>query len=280
MVARVWNGSVSAVVTEVRVLQMDGSTTVASEFRAIPKGYPSSSSMLTAVPFYCAHRGSSDEWPEFSLMAYTRSAVWGAQALEISVSRTSDGVWFGLHDATLLRTSGVDIDPTAITWRQLQNYRINPPPGSPAPPQPYMRLEELTRAYGKSHVILLDPKNKLSIAGDLLDFASGLMDRSRIVGKYAGTSTNFARACRSRGIKSWGFYYGSSFSNVALNWDEWDILGLDHTATQEQWNEIKSYGKPVMGHIVGSAAEAATALSKGADGLMVSAVEQVIARRA
>lgn len=62
--------------------------------------------MLSQPMFYVAHRGGSREWPEMSLHAYTQAGFWGVGALEVSLARTSDGVWFGLHDADINRTSG------------------------------------------------------------------------------------------------------------------------------------------------------------------------------
>ena len=55
--------------------------------------------------FYWAHRGGSASFPEHSLHAYTQSVLRGFGSLEISLNRTADGVWFGLHDANLDRTS-------------------------------------------------------------------------------------------------------------------------------------------------------------------------------
>lgn len=56
-------------------------------------------------PFTIAHRGSDRDWPEMTARAYVGSTAAGAHALEMSLGRTSDGVWFGLHDRSLDRTS-------------------------------------------------------------------------------------------------------------------------------------------------------------------------------
>src|SRR4051794_28007721 len=62
--------------------------------------------LLRTRPFYVAHRGGSDDWPECSLLAYRESVARGVDALEMPLARSQDGVWFGLHDETLDRTSG------------------------------------------------------------------------------------------------------------------------------------------------------------------------------
>ena len=87
--------------------------------------------MLAQSCFYCAHRGGSRDFPEMSLYAYGQSALVGYPALEISLARTSDGVWFGLHDASLDRTSfntgggsGTTYVAASMTWAQVQSYYI------------------------------------------------------------------------------------------------------------------------------------------------------------
>ena len=68
-------------------------------------GYPSVQDMLTQPEFYSAHRGGSADDPEMTMQAYRNSAKRGYGALEISLARSSDGIWFGLHDDT----SGSDL---------------------------------------------------------------------------------------------------------------------------------------------------------------------------
>ncbi|MFP3435407.1 hypothetical protein SB781_37230, partial [Paraburkholderia sp. SIMBA_061] len=79
----------------------------------------------------------------------------------ISLARTSDGVWFGLHDETLDRTSGTSGFVAADhTWAEVQTHLIssaetNDPTQAP---QPYLRFDELVEAYGSTHTIFVDPK--------------------------------------------------------------------------------------------------------------------------
>ena len=42
-----------------------------------------------------------------------------------------------------------------MTWAEVQEYQITCGPGGA---QPYMRLQDLLEAYGRSHVLILDPK--------------------------------------------------------------------------------------------------------------------------
>jgi glycerophosphoryl diester phosphodiesterase len=55
-----------------------------------------------------AHRGASADAPENTLAAIQLAWQQGADAAEIDVMLTSDGVLVAIHDDTLLRTGGVD----------------------------------------------------------------------------------------------------------------------------------------------------------------------------
>lgn len=258
----------------------DGSQAHDATMRAIPVGYRSVGHMLAQDTFYWAHRGGSAVVPEMSLYAYTRAADQGFGGLEVSVNRTSDGVWFGLHDATLLRTSGVDIDPATVTWAEVQQYAIAPPSGYPQPSRPYMRLEEVLEAYGESHVLILDPKVQLSRGAELLDLALQYVPSYRLIAKYSGmtSNTSFASAAHARGITTWGYFYEDTIGNVPTKHEQWDILGMEWGASQATWDSILSYGKPVVAHICATRSAADTAIAKGASGIQTSGIFNVLTR--
>jgi hypothetical protein len=254
-----------------------------AEVRPFPGGYASVSAMLATSPFYAAHRGGSADWPEMSLHAYTQSGFWGVGALEVSLGRSSDGVWFGLHDDTLDRTSGTSgFTASAHTWAEIQAYQITASgttnPSQPA--RPYMRWEELMDAYYGSHVIFVDPKSATGYVSEILDKMDAMpgTPTNKFVAKYYGVSSAWVNAAKARGYKSWGYFYQTDVPNLATYQGRWDILGMDYTADAASWSAILSYGKPVMGHVVPSSLGATTALGYGATGLMVSGVQEVIPR--
>ncbi len=254
-----------------------------AEVRPFPAGYATVSAMLATSPFYVAHRGGSKNWPEMSLHAYTQAGFWGAGALEVSLGRTSDGVWFGLHDDTLDRTSGTSgFVASAHTWAEVQAYQITAS-GTTAPSQParpYMRWEELMEAYYDSHVIFVDPKAASGFASEILDKMDAMpgTPTDKFVAKYYGVSSSWVNAAKTRGYKSWGYFYQADVPNLATYQGRWDILGMDYTADAGSWTAILSYGKPVIGHIVATSSAASTALGYGAAGLMTSGVKEVVPR--
>ncbi len=264
--------------------------TPALEMRPFPEGYRSVETMLAAKPFYVAHRGGSKNWPEMSLFAYTQSGYWGAGALEISLARTSDGVWFGLHDQSLDRTSlgkdGATLIASSLTWSQVQSYEILGSVASSDPTQPnrpYMRLEDILKAYYPSHVLFLDIKYAMAYVDEFIAKLATLSGKPRdhIVGKAFGVGGDFPNKMRAAGYKTWGYFYQTNVENgdLAKNVSYWDILGMDYNADQASWTAIRSYGKPVMAHILPSVSALAAAQAYGADGYMVSGVKAVVPRR-
>lgn len=256
---------------------------VPTEIRPFPAGYSSVTAMLAANPFYIAHRGGSLNWPEMSLHAYTQAGFWGVGALEISVARTSDGVWFGLHDATLDRTSGTTGFVAAEhTWAEVQAYQITAA-ATTDPAQstrPYATFQDIVAAYYDSHVFLVDIKDAAAYRDELLDIMDAMpgTPTDKFVSKYYGPATTWAISARARGYKTWGYFYEVNAGSLATYEGFYDILGMEYGASAPTWTTITSFGKPVIGHVIADSTQATTALSRGAVGLMVSGVQQVIPR--
>ncbi len=252
-------------------------------------GYRDVSAMLAADPFLVAHRGCSRTWPEMSGYAYAQATAAGFGALELSLSRTSDGVWFGLHDATLDRTSGVTgRTANAMTWAEVSGYRIR---GSVAddhpdqPDRPYLRWEEMVATHYPDQVIFVDPKEAQPFAAELvalMDALPGTAQEHLVLKSFGrsgpdGAAPVWARLAREHGYRSWGYFYGADASRLAVDQVHWDLLGMDWAADGDAWRQVTSFDKPVIGHIVATADQAARALDRGARGLMASAAELLAA---
>lgn len=271
-----WNGT-SAEPSSMYVY--DGSTAQVATFREVPRGYLSVTEMLAQDTFYWAHRGGSAVVPEMSLYAYARAADQGFGGLEVSLARTSDGVWFGLHDQTLDRTSNVTgMDPETMTWAEVQEYRIILPQAYPQPHRPYMRIEEMVEAYGHTHVFIVDPKHALDKSDELFDYLLSVMPSDRIIAKYWGPSSTLADTVRPKNIQSWGYYYESTWDTDKANAGDWDMLGMQWDASQATWDDVISYGKPTVAHVCATRAAADTAIAKGADGIQTSGIFDVLTR--
>jgi hypothetical protein len=230
-------------------------------------GYPSVSAMLADSPFFVAYHGGSGSWPACSLHAYTQAVFAGAGALEVRLARTADGVWFGLPGRTVRDPDGLEVDPASLLWSDLRRYRIPAPHGSGSAPQPYMRVEELVDVYGSTHVLFVDPYDT-SVGGILLEYLSTLMGKERIVASHPADGVAFARAAKSRGIASYGYFADPVVPSIKEHGGHWDFLGLPFGAPQEAWDTASGFGKPVAGFGAASPGEADEAFQRGAAGLV------------
>lgn len=244
---------------------------VPAQMRAMPSGYPSIDAMVAQKGFLVAHRGGSASWPEMSMRAYTSSVAHGAGALEVSVGRTSDGVWVLAHDQNLQR-----VDPSApatpiaqMTWSEVQRYRTAG--------ERILRIEEYLEAYGRSHVTVLDPKYS---AQQWTDLAAKLPAdaKSRVIWKSAGDATWLAAQWKAAGWRCWGYAYAQHASDGSLSkWaPSWDYLGFPWDAPAMAWKVATSFGKPVWAHICPTKAAYDQGLQNGAAGCMVSGIMQVL----
>lgn len=247
---------------------------IPAQMRAMPSGYPSIDAMVAQKGFLVAHRGGSTSWPEMSMRAYTNSVAHGVGALEVSVGRTSDGVWVLAHDQNLKR-----VDPSApttpiaqMTWAEVQRYRTAG--------EKILRIEEYLEAYGRSHITVLDPKYS---ATQWADLAKLLPDdaKSRVIWKSAGDATWLASQWKAAGWRCWGYAYAQHADDGSLaKWAaSWDYLGFPWDATPAQWSKALSLGKPVWAHICPTKAAYDQGVSRGAVGCMVSGVADVLPYR-
>lgn len=248
-------------------------------------GYESITAMLAEDFFYLGHRGGSGNWPEMSMQGYTQAALRGYGALEVSLARTSDGVWVGCHDASLDRTAlgtgggtGTTYVVSALTWAQVQTHDQLPVVGAPVNSlhQPYARLEEILDAYLDTHVIFIDIKSAASFRDALVTKLKTYPNwQEKIVAKSvpgSGNSSWLATARTAGFVTNAMFYEGENFTTYHA---QADILGMEYSASSGTWTSIKSHGKPVIAHVVPSTTAIATAISLGADGATVSRPNQV-----
>jgi glycerophosphoryl diester phosphodiesterase len=242
--------------------------------------------LLATRAFTIAHHGGGRDWPEMSLYGYQQCVDRGVDSLEISLARSSDGVYFGLDNDTLDRTSGTSGFVAAQhTWAEISALRITArhtlQPSQP--PRPYLRLESLVETFAGTHTIFVDPKNSgHQYYDELFTLMANLVDRPAdvfIAKAYYRTSIWAARAAE-RGYTTWGYYYASDLvarpTDLASTQAEWGLLGMELGASAALWRQALSFGKPVIAHVLERKSQADDAKHLGANGLMVSAVMEVL----
>lgn len=252
-----------------------------ADVRAV-RGPVNVDAVLATPGFTMAHRGNGTggNTAEHSAFAYLQAANRGYPVLEMSVNRTSDGVWFGLHDQYLDRTSGVtgSIDPTTMTWATLTStYQIVN--GADGVVRPYFRLDDLIAEYGSTHVLMLDPKYRHSShRSEFLDICEAVGPDHCMV-KFYVDNTSLAAAAAARGLKTWGYAYPADLSDPSFStWaSAWTTLGMTYDASSGDWATILGYGKPVIAHIAASQANYDTAIAAGASGVQCGASQTITA---
>lgn len=255
---------------------------------AAPPAAPDVDALLATPGFVVAHRGGSRDWPEMSLHAYASAAALGPDALELSLSRTADGVWFGLHDGTLDRTSGTTGFVAARhTWAEVNAFRISH--GStrdPAQPRrPYARLEAVLERWGGRRVLFVDPKAvDARFHGELVTALRRVpSSQDWVVAKAPVATTGWAAAARREGWRSWGFCWAEELDAdpqlLTRTASSWDLLGLDVGAPDARWAQVRGLGRPVLAHVLTTAAQLDRALALGAAGAVASDVAAVLQGR-
>jgi len=74
---------------------------------------------VNKTPLIIAHRGASALAPENTIAAFTRAIDAGSDGVEFDVRLSKDGVPVVVHDATLLRTTGINERVADLTAEQL-----------------------------------------------------------------------------------------------------------------------------------------------------------------
>lgn len=226
--------------------------------------------------------GEAVNWPEMSLTAYRNATAWGVDALEISVARTSDGVFFGLHDETLDRTSGItgSVKPDTLTWSQLTARYRNKLNSSSPEGESYTRASDVFSAFASDHVIFVDTKYVSSTQqrSDLINLMLSYAPASHWVLKDFYDDLALTVLAHRAGIQTWGYYYSKDLAQLDRTAPNWDLLGLAVDASAAEWDQVKAKGQPVIAFEIRDQARLAEALAKGADGMMTASVPTVLGK--
>lgn len=205
------------------------------------------SALLDRRPFYVAHRGSGDNWTEHTLLAYEQSLAAGAHAVEISVSRTADGVFVCHHDTNLARLTGVDADIADLTWEEVSQLRNDARRwlGPATDTEPVPRLDDVLEALPAGTVAFVEDKSGSNADAllDLLDAQPGASER--FVWKQWAAASSVTKA-RERGYACWGYVTRSIHERIPELSDRFDLIGVHHTASDDTVRTAVDTGRPVI----------------------------------
>jgi hypothetical protein len=224
-----------------------------------------------AAGMYVAHFGGDVDWPPgMSAFAYAQAAAWNKDmALEMSVWQTLDGVWVVSHDNTtdtLYGTSGVIIPN--VNWSAISGLTTT------VGGYPILRMIDVLTNY-PARTFFIENKGSQDVANWFTLLAS-YGGGTRIVIKVAAGAMSLPTTARSNGYKIWAYGFQADAANWGTTSSYYDLLGMDYTANSTAWALTVAVGKPILAHIVPSAAAKATAAGLGANGYMASGVQEVV----
>jgi len=107
-------------------------------------------------PVVVAHRGASGTRPENTLEAFSAAFKAGAEAVELDVRLTSDGVAVAFHDADVSRTTGADGQVHALKLADLKKLDAS---GGTGPRAEVPTLEEVLDLASGRGGVMLEMKN-------------------------------------------------------------------------------------------------------------------------
>lgn len=233
---------------------------------------PSITNLTAVTPFAIAHRGSGGEFPEHTLAAYTSALAAGAEAIEVSVHLTADGVLVCFHDTTLDRMTdhtGPIADWTYAALRE--QVRVTPQGllGAGWVDQPIPTLAEVLDAlYGKA-VIFLEAKSNDAIV-PMRDY---LLERYPGYARGVVWKAHYGQGGladrKSEGWTVWA-YMDAGTLDAALDAVDAsvDMWGVPYGMTDTRIGDVVARGKPVICWEVHRHSEITRLTGLGVDGLM------------
>lgn len=239
------------------------------------------------APYYIGHRGGGDLAPEHSLAAYEGAYLSGAQAIEVSVTRTADGQLVCMHDLTFDRTtvlSGTIAQTPATALRAATLRTDYVGPAWTTRPEYPPAFEEVLRRLGGRAVLICEAKDNSAYPQMIaLIERYGLHDS--VIVKAFYTSSRLAQA-KAAGFRTFGYFGGTAdvttgniATLVAANPDYVVIPTYDDTAPlfaqqvllpDALVNQVVATGIPTWCYYTRRRADVAHMLSRGVVGFVTS----------
>ena len=239
---------------------------------------------MTQTPWFAAHRGFSNSYPEESLYSYRGATDWGIKAIEVSVQYSSEGTPWCFHDATTTRTTGVTGTISAMTDAQigaLTNLGTTASRNPTQPARPTAKLVDVLNLYASTHVIIIEDKTYTHTAAmlDMMDSygTSGRPATEIFIVKAGVTSGSWLwTMVAARGYHRWGYMFDNEMDTIAdaASSGKVDMIGMDYASSDATLtngiNLCIANGVMPTGHIINSIAQRDRLLGLGMKGLMIS----------
>jgi len=239
---------------------------------------------MTQTPWFAAHRGFSNSYPEESLYSYRGATDWGIKAIEVSVQYSSEGTPWCFHDPTTTRTTGVTGTISSMTDAQigaLTNLGTTASRNPSQPARPTAKLVDVLNLYASTHVIIIEDKTYTHTTA-MLDMMDGYGTSGRpateifIVKAGVSSGSWLWTMVSARGYHRWGYMFDNEMDTIAAaaSSGKVDMIGMDYASSDATLtngiNLCIANGVMPTGHIINSIAQRDRLLGLGMKGLMIS----------
>ncbi|WP_336645740.1 glycerophosphodiester phosphodiesterase [Microbacterium sp. USHLN186] len=205
------------------------------------------SGLLGSESFFVAHRGSGDNWPEHTLTAYRSALKAGADAVEVSVCATADGVLVCHHDLSASRTLGVQRNISEMTWNEINQLRVDARAwlGPEAPLEPVSRLEDVFAALGDEVLMFIEDKQGSNTRAilDLMDAQP--RSTERLVWKQWAPAKQ-VNMVKDRGYAAWGYFDSDQMGRLDEFAARFDAIGVPTRISDDELSRAVATGTPVI----------------------------------
>jgi glycerophosphoryl diester phosphodiesterase len=219
-----------------------------------------------------AHRGAKRELPENTVPAFTRAFERGADAIELDVHGTEDGVVVVHHDPDVRLPTGKARAIAAMTWSELRRVELSPGIGVPS-------LAEVFDVTPPGKTVYVE------IKGEGIESAviAAIRERPRRCALHSFDHGTIAR-CRElapdipRGILFDTLTTAAMLAGLELTgardvWPRWDLIDAELVASAH------AAGARLIAWTVNSVAAAQALVGIGVDGLCTDDVRLLDALR-
>jgi glycerophosphoryl diester phosphodiesterase len=236
--------------------------------------------LLSRSRFYVGHRGSGDNWPEHTLTAYRNALEAGVDAIEVSVSSTSDGVLICHHDLSALRVLGVDRKIADMTWSEVSALSVDARAwlGVNTPLEPVSQLEDVLSQLDQDALVFIEDKQGTNtrLLLDVMDAQP--RSTERFVWKQWAPASQ-VRAAKERGYLAWGYFDTQQIDRLDEFAATFDILGVPTSTPDDVVSRVVDSGVPVMCWEVRFHDEVDRLAGLGVTGLMCANVPYLVDSR-
>jgi glycerophosphoryl diester phosphodiesterase len=253
---------------------------------AEPSAAPTVRKLIAGPPFFIASRVGSRDWPEMTRFAFQQAAALpGLQAIDLGVSRTSDGVLVCSYDLTTARLTGQNLTIANERWATLAPLMVSAAETSnPAQPaQPLARLEDVLDEFSDRFVWFIEPRSNEAVS-NLMARLIALGKPQRIVWKEPINSHRFAEA-RRHGFGTWGYvlnepaHLGANLARFAAS-DDITMLGVSSTQSDKMVKSVTAAaaanGKPTIAWNIQNKIDVDRAVNLGCTGIAAASIRRML----